>query len=57
MASMGAGVAAAPTLFGALAPDAFAAQAAATKVPTKFTDFKPFNPHLPAGPPTGLPKA
>jgi len=54
---MTAGVAAAPTLFGALASDALAAREAATKFPTKFSDFKPFNPHLPAGPPTGLPKS
>ena len=53
MASMTAGVAAAPTLFGALASDALAASAA---VPSKFSDFKPFNPNMPAGPATGLPK-
>jgi len=53
LASMTAGVAAAPTFFGALTSDAFAAQDA---FPTKFKQFKPFNPHLPAGPPTGLPK-
>src|SRR4029079_3272341 len=56
LASMTAGVAAAPTIFGALASDAFAARGAATAFPTKFSQFKPFNPHLPAGPPTGLPK-
>src|SRR5580765_1708954 len=53
MASMTAGVAAAPTLFGALASDAFGATSA---VPSKFSDFKPFNPNMPAGPATGLPK-
>jgi ribose transport system substrate-binding protein len=56
LASMTAGVAAAPTIFGALASDAFAARDAATAFPTKFKQFKPFNPNLPAGPPTGLPK-
>jgi ribose transport system substrate-binding protein len=56
LASMTAGVAAAPTLFGALASDALAGANAATKFPTKFSDFKPFNPNVPAGPPTGLPK-
>jgi ribose transport system substrate-binding protein len=56
LASMTAGVAAAPTIFGALAADAFAARDAETAFPTKFKQFKPFNPNLPAGPPTGLPK-
>jgi ribose transport system substrate-binding protein len=56
LASMTAGVAAAPTIFGALASDAFAARDAETGFPTKFKQFKPFNPNLPAGPPTGLPK-
>jgi ribose transport system substrate-binding protein len=56
LASMTAGAAVAPTLFGSLASDAFAAQDVGTKFPTKFSDFKPFNPHLPAGPATGLPK-
>jgi ribose transport system substrate-binding protein len=56
LASMTAGVAAAPTIFGALASDAFAARDAETAFPTKFKQFKPFNPNLPAGPPTGLPK-
>src|SRR2546430_2551912 len=53
LASVTAGVAAAPALFGALASDALGASSA---VPSKFSDFKPFNPHMPAGPPTGLPK-
>ena len=57
LASMTAGVAAAPTLFGAFASDALAVRGAATAYPKKFSDFKPFNPHVPAGPPTGLPKA
>src|SRR5882757_5996242 len=56
LASMTAGAAVAPTLFGSLASDAFAAQEVGTKFPTKFKDFKPFNPNLPAGPATGLPK-
>jgi ribose transport system substrate-binding protein len=57
LASMTAGAAVAPSLFGALASDAFAAEDLATKFPTKFKQFKPFNPNLPAGPPTGLPKS
>ena len=57
VASVAAGVAAGPTLFGALASDALGARdAAASGFPTKFSQFKPFNPHVPPGPPTGLPK-
>jgi len=56
MASITAGVVAGPTLFGALASEALAAGHAASAFPTKFSQFKPFNPHVPAGPPTGLPK-
>ncbi|MBV9098472.1 MAG: hypothetical protein JO079_10485, partial [Frankiaceae bacterium] len=53
LASITAGVAAGPTAFGAFASEAFAATSG---YPTKFSQFKPFNPHLPAGPATGLPK-
>jgi ribose transport system substrate-binding protein len=56
LASITAGVAAGPTVFGAFASEALAAGHAATGYPTKFKQFKPFNPHVPAGPPTGLPK-
>jgi ribose transport system substrate-binding protein len=56
LASIAAGVAAGPSLFGAFASDALAGVAAAGGYPTKFSQFKPFNPHVPAGPPTGLPK-
>jgi len=56
LASITAGVAVGPTLFGAFASEALAAGDGASGFPTKFTQFKPFNPHLPAGPPTGLPK-
>src|SRR5438270_13370595 len=56
LASIGAGVAAGPAVFGSLASEALAAGDAASGYPTKFKQLKPFNPHLPAGPATGLPK-
>lgn len=51
LASATAGIAAAPAIFGSLAGTAFAAPQ-----PKKLSGFKPFNPNLPAGPPTRLPK-
>ena len=52
LASIAAGVAGGPSLFGAFASDALAGVAAASGYPTKFSQFKAFNPHVPAGPPT-----
>jgi ribose transport system substrate-binding protein len=45
-----AGAAAGPAVLGGRA------SAASSKQPTKFKDFKPFNPRVKPGPPTGLPK-
>src|SRR5436190_12737517 len=39
-----------------VAPALLAGPALGARQPTKFKDFKPFNPRVKPGPPTGLPK-